>query len=95
MSPLAAHLLHQAIFGGVAAAGLASFSTVRLAFLWLGFASGAFALAVRTGAQDIGGLDLPAASFIGGFPSRGVASYPGATGFAARVRSLQSLAVSE
>jgi uncharacterized membrane protein YjjB (DUF3815 family) len=67
MSPLASHLLHQAFFGGIAAAGFGVLFNCPPRFLWLGFASGALALAVRTGGQEIGGFGLPAASFIAAF----------------------------
>jgi uncharacterized membrane protein YjjB (DUF3815 family) len=67
MSPLASHLLHQAFFGGIAAAGFGVLFNCPPRFLWLCFASGALALAVRTGGQEIGGFDLPAASFIAAF----------------------------
>jgi uncharacterized membrane protein YjjB (DUF3815 family) len=67
MSPVSSHLLHQALFGGIAAAGFGVLFNCPPRFLWLGFASGALALAVRTGGQEIGGLGLPAASFIAAF----------------------------
>ncbi len=67
MTPFAAHLLRQALFGGIAAAGFGVLFNCPPRFLWLGFASGALALAVRTGAQEIGGLGLPAASFMAAF----------------------------
>jgi uncharacterized membrane protein YjjB (DUF3815 family) len=61
MSPFAPHLLHQAFFGGVAAAGFAVLFNCPPRLLWIGFGAGALALAVRTGGQEIGGLGLPAA----------------------------------
>ena len=67
MSPFASHLLHQALFGGIAAAGFGVLFNCPPRLIWLCFASGALALAVRTGGQDIGGLGLPAASFIAAF----------------------------
>jgi uncharacterized membrane protein YjjB (DUF3815 family) len=79
MSPVASHLLHQALFGGIAAAGFGVLFNCPPRFLWLGFASGALALAVRTGGQEIAGLGLPAASFIAAF----FLAF-GTTGFAAR-----------
>lgn len=63
MSPFAYHLLHQAFFGGIAAAGFGVLFNCPPRLLWLGFASGALALAVRTTGQDLG-LGLPAASFV-------------------------------
>ena len=67
MSPFVSHLLHQALFGGIAAAGFGVLFNCPPRLIWLCFASGALALAVRTGGQDIGGLGLPAASFIAAF----------------------------
>ena len=67
MSPFAPHLLHQAFFGGVAAAGFAVLFNCPPRLLWIAFGAGAFALAVRTEGQEIGGLGLPAASFIAAF----------------------------
>ena len=67
MSPFAPHLLHQAFFGGVAAAGFAVLFNCPPRLLWIAFGAGALALAVRTGGQEIGGLSLPAASFIAAF----------------------------
>jgi uncharacterized membrane protein YjjP (DUF1212 family) len=64
MSPASFHLLHQAFFGGVAAAGFGVLFNSPPRLLSLGFAFGALALAVRTGRQELGGLGLPAASFI-------------------------------
>ena len=67
MSPFAPHLLHQAFFGGVAAAGFAVLFNCPPRLLWIAFGAGALALAVRTGGQETGGLSLPAASFIAAF----------------------------
>ena len=64
MSPLAYHFLHQAFFGGTAAAGFGVLFNCPPRSLWLGFTFGALALVGRTAAQEIGGLGLPAASFI-------------------------------
>jgi uncharacterized membrane protein YjjB (DUF3815 family) len=64
MSPTAFHLLHQALFGGIAAAGFGVLFNCPPRLLSLGFAFGAVALAVRTGVQEISELGLPAASFI-------------------------------
>ena len=64
MSPLAYHFLHQAFFGGMAAAGFGVLFNCPPRSLWLGFTFGALALAVRTAGQEFGGLGLPAASFI-------------------------------
>jgi uncharacterized membrane protein YjjB (DUF3815 family) len=60
-------LAPQAFFGGSAAAGFGVLFNCPPRLLWLCFASGALALAVRTGGQDIGGLGLPEASFIAAF----------------------------
>lgn len=67
MSPLAFHVLHQALFGGIAAAGFGVLFNCPPRLIWLCFASGALALAARTGGQDIGGWGLPAASFVAAF----------------------------
>ena len=67
MSPFVSHLLHQALFGGSAAAGFGVLFNCPPRLLWLCFASGALALAMRTGGHDIGGLGLPEASFIAAF----------------------------
>jgi uncharacterized membrane protein YjjP (DUF1212 family) len=67
MSVFAPHLLHQAFFGGVAAAGFAVLFNCPPRLLWIAFGAGALALAVRTGGQEIGGLSLPAASFSAAF----------------------------
>ena len=64
MSPLAYHLLHQAFFGGMAAAGFGVLFNCPPRSLWLGFTFGALALVARTVGHDIGGLGLSAASFI-------------------------------
>ena len=63
MNPLS-HWLHQALFGGIAAAGFGVLFNCPPRLLRLCFASGALALAVRTAGQDAGGLSLPAASFV-------------------------------
>ena len=67
MNQFVFHFLHQAFFGGIAAAGFGVLFNCPPRLLWLCFASGALALAVRTGGQEIGGLGLPAASFIAAF----------------------------
>src|SRR4029450_3613000 len=67
MSRFAPHLLHQAVFGGVAAAGFAVLFNCPPRLLWIAFGAGALGLAVRTGGQGICGLSLPAASFIAAF----------------------------
>jgi uncharacterized membrane protein YjjB (DUF3815 family) len=56
------HLLHQAVFGGVAAAGFGVLFNCPPAMLLECFGSGALALAVRTAAQS-SGLILPEAAF--------------------------------
>ena len=58
-----AQILHQAVFGGVAAAGFGILFNVPPRILGLCFASGAFALAVRTTVQGFG-VSLPVASFV-------------------------------
>lgn len=63
MNPLLATLLHQAIFGGVAAAGFGVLFNCPPRMLGLCFGSGALALFVRTAAQA-GDWSLPAASFL-------------------------------
>jgi uncharacterized membrane protein YjjB (DUF3815 family) len=64
MSPFVSHLLHQAFFGGIAAVGFGVLFNCPPRLLRICFASGALALAARTGGQDAGGLSLPAASFL-------------------------------
>ena len=66
MNPFVFHFLHQAFFGGIAAAGFGVLFNCPPRLLWLCFASGALALAVRTVGQDYG-FGLPAASFIAAF----------------------------
>jgi uncharacterized membrane protein YjjB (DUF3815 family) len=57
------HILHQAFFGGIAAAGFGIlFNCAPRAIPWC-FTAGAMALAVRTGAQTAG-MTLPVASFL-------------------------------
>lgn len=63
MNPLLATFLHQAIFGGVAAAGFGVLFNCPPRMLGLCFGSGALALFVRTAAQA-GDWSLPAASFL-------------------------------
>jgi uncharacterized membrane protein YjjP (DUF1212 family) len=58
-----ARILHQAFFGGIAAAGFGVLFNTPPRILGLCFASGAFALAVRTTAQSFG-LGLPVSSFL-------------------------------
>jgi uncharacterized membrane protein YjjB (DUF3815 family) len=67
MSSLVSHLVHQAFFGGVAAAGFGVLFNCPPRLLWLCFGSGALALAARTAGQDIGGWGLPTASLIAAF----------------------------
>lgn len=67
MSPFALHLLHQAFFGGVAAAGFGVLFNCPPRLLWLCFAQGALALAVRTAGYELAGLSLPTASFVAAF----------------------------
>jgi uncharacterized membrane protein YjjB (DUF3815 family) len=57
-----AQILHQAFFGGIAAAGFGILFNAPPRILGLCFASGAFALAVRTTIQGYG-ASLPVASF--------------------------------
>ncbi len=61
--PLWLRILHQAFFGGLAAAGFGVLFNTPPRILGLCFASGAFALAVRTICQGYD-LGLPIASFI-------------------------------
>jgi uncharacterized membrane protein YjjB (DUF3815 family) len=56
------YLIHQALFGGIAAAGFGILFNCPPAMLMECFMSGAVALAVRTGAQGAG-LTLPEAAF--------------------------------
>jgi len=56
-------ILHQAFFGGIAAAGFGVLFNTPPRILGLCFASGAFALAVRTTCQSYD-LGLPISSFI-------------------------------
>jgi uncharacterized membrane protein YjjB (DUF3815 family) len=63
MNPLLSTLLHQAIFGGVAAAGFGVLFNCPPRMLGLCFGSGALVLFVRTAAQA-GDWSLPAASFL-------------------------------
>lgn len=56
-------ILHQAFFGGIAAAGFGVLFNTPPRTLGLCFASGAFALAIRTAAQSCG-LGLPVSSFL-------------------------------
>lgn len=67
MSPFALHLLHQAFFGGVAAAGFGVLFNCPPRLLGLCFAYGALALAVRTAGYELAGLSLPTASFAAAF----------------------------
>lgn len=62
--PLGPHVLHQAFFGGLAAAGFGVLFNTPPRILGLCFASGAFALAVRTLMQGWFDFGLPLASFI-------------------------------
>jgi len=61
--PVSWLILHQAFFGGLAAAGFGVLFNTPPRILGLCFASGAFALAVRTICQNID-LGLPVSSFI-------------------------------
>ena len=61
--PLMHRILHQAIFGGLAAAGFGVLFNCPPRIIGLCFGSGALALAVRTFAQGHG-MSLPAASFV-------------------------------
>jgi uncharacterized membrane protein YjjB (DUF3815 family) len=62
MNPPILHLLHQAFFGGVAAAGFAVLFNCHPRMLPLCFGAGALALTVRTFGQDLG-ASLAVASF--------------------------------
>jgi uncharacterized membrane protein YjjB (DUF3815 family) len=63
MSEIILRILHQAFFGGIAAAGFGIlFNCAPRAIPWC-FTAGTVALGVRTGAQ-IYGLTLPVASFL-------------------------------
>ena len=61
--PMGWRILHQAFFGGLAAAGFGVLFNTPPRILGLCFASGAFALAVRTTCESFD-LGLPASSFI-------------------------------
>jgi len=61
--PLGWRLLHQAFFGGLAAAGFGVLFNTPPRILGLCFASGAFALVIRTTCQNFD-LGLPISSFI-------------------------------
>ena len=61
--PLLWRILHQAFFGGLAAAGFGVLFNTPPRILGLCFASGAFALAIRTTCQNFD-LGLPLSSFI-------------------------------
>jgi uncharacterized membrane protein YjjB (DUF3815 family) len=62
-APLWIKILHQAFFGGIAAMGFGVLFNTPPRILGLCFASGAFALAIRTTAQSFD-LGLPVSSFI-------------------------------
>ncbi len=62
MNPSLLHILHQTLFGGVAAVGFAVLFNVRPSMLPLCFVSGMLALAIRTTAQE-SHFTLPVASF--------------------------------
>jgi uncharacterized membrane protein YjjB (DUF3815 family) len=62
MTPAIHFLLHQALFGGIAAAGFAVLFNCNPRMLPLCFSAGALALATRTIGQDLGG-SLAVASF--------------------------------
>jgi uncharacterized membrane protein YjjB (DUF3815 family) len=62
MNPTIHFLLHQALFGGIAAAGFAVLFNCNPRMLPLCFGAGALALATRTIGQDLGG-SLAVASF--------------------------------
>jgi uncharacterized membrane protein YjjB (DUF3815 family) len=59
-----AHFIHQALFGGVAAAGFGILFNCPRRMIILCFAAGALALATRTIGTDAVDLSLPEASFI-------------------------------
>jgi uncharacterized membrane protein YjjB (DUF3815 family) len=63
MNPSLIHLIHQAFFGGIAAAGFGILFNCPPRMIGLCFCSGALALLVRTLGQDFG-MSLPAASFL-------------------------------
>jgi len=62
MNPDILHILHQAFFGGIAAAGFAILFNCHPRMLPLCFGAGVLALAVRTICQELGG-SLAVASF--------------------------------
>ncbi|MEO7934044.1 MAG: threonine/serine exporter family protein [Chthoniobacterales bacterium] len=62
MNPIILHILHQALFGGLAAVGFAVLFNTPPRMLPLCFGAGALALAVRTSGQDLG-YSLAVASF--------------------------------
>jgi uncharacterized membrane protein YjjB (DUF3815 family) len=63
MNAILLHILHQAFFGGVAAAGFAVLFNCHPRMLPLCFGAGALALAARTAGQDLG-CSLADSSFI-------------------------------
>jgi len=62
MNPAILHILHQAFFGGIAAAGFAVLFNCHPRMLPLCFGAGALALAARTIGQELG-CSLAVASF--------------------------------
>ncbi|MGH8048143.1 MAG: threonine/serine exporter family protein [Chthoniobacterales bacterium] len=63
MTPCLSHLLHQALFGGIAAAGFGILFNCPPRIIGLCFGAGALALAMRTAGLDAWGLNLPMSSF--------------------------------
>lgn len=58
------YILHQALFGGIAAAGFGILFNCPRRMIALCFAAGALALLVRSTGTEIGNLSLPEASFL-------------------------------
>ncbi len=58
------HILHQAVFGGIAAAGFGVLFNCPRRMIGLCFFSGALAVAIKTLSMDLAHLSLPEASFL-------------------------------
>jgi uncharacterized membrane protein YjjB (DUF3815 family) len=64
MNPILTHFLHQAAFGGLAAAGFGLLFNCPRRMIGLCFFSGALAVSVKTLGIDLGHFSLPEASFL-------------------------------
>ena len=64
MDAIFSHILHQAFFGGIAAAGFGILFNCPRRMIILCFAAGALALTMRTVCTDVVDLSLPEASFL-------------------------------